>query len=91
VAEIVGNIVEHARAGVEQMRLQMSMLADSSHVTVSFLDDGSHTAIDVDSAQMPGESAEDGRGLAMAKTVLNALTYRREGGFNRWTLVSRSF
>jgi anti-sigma regulatory factor (Ser/Thr protein kinase) len=35
--------------------------------------------------------AERGRGLAMAKLVLDKLTYRREARVNYWTLASHTF
>jgi serine/threonine-protein kinase RsbW len=38
---------------------------------------------------MPGLSSEDGRGLAIARKVLDELGYEREGEVNTWRLVKR--
>jgi anti-sigma regulatory factor (Ser/Thr protein kinase) len=39
--------------------------------------------------EMPGHDSEQGRGLAMARQLLDELGYERDGGVNRWRLVKR--
>ena len=59
---------------------------------VDLIDDGNEAHVDLGSACMPEDVlAERGRGLAMAKLVLDRLTYRREAGVNHWTLTSHPF
>jgi serine/threonine-protein kinase RsbW len=39
--------------------------------------------------EMPHHESEDGRGLAMARSLLDDLGYERDGEVNRWRLVKR--
>jgi anti-sigma regulatory factor (Ser/Thr protein kinase) len=41
--------------------------------------------------RQPDATAERGRGLAMAKTVLDQLAYRCDDQGNQWTLISQRF
>lgn len=89
VGEISANIIEHAaKDGPVRLRMEVRVLADK--VQVSFVDDGPPAAVDVSEAVMPHQMAESGRGLALARAVLDRLHYRR-GVVNHWTLVSRQF
>jgi serine/threonine-protein kinase RsbW len=38
---------------------------------------------------MPGHESEAGRGLAMARSLLDELGYERDGNLNRWRLVKK--
>jgi serine/threonine-protein kinase RsbW len=38
---------------------------------------------------MPDTSSETGRGLAMARSLLDELGYEREGEVNKWRLMKR--
>jgi serine/threonine-protein kinase RsbW len=38
---------------------------------------------------MPGHESEQGRGLAMSRSLLDELGYERDGEVNRWRLVKR--
>jgi serine/threonine-protein kinase RsbW len=38
---------------------------------------------------MPDPASESGRGLAIARQVLDELGYEREGEINKWRLVKR--
>lgn len=90
VAEIVANIVEHAgRIQAATVEMQMRVLPD--HVEVAFTDTGAEAEIDLDEVRMPEELAEGGRGLAIAKAVLERVAYHRTELGNHWTLVSRPF
>ena len=92
VAEVVANIVEHGGAGRQLVRIEMHITVQSDHVLVDLIDDGNEAHVDLGSACMPEDVlAERGRGLAMAKLVLDRLTYRREAGVNHWTLTSHPF
>lgn len=85
-AEIGANILEHSRRGQPvRMRMELRLLADE--VEVVFTDDGDPARVDLASIGMPNEMAERGRGLAIAKAVLDRLTYRRDEMGNHWTLA----
>lgn len=89
-AEIGANIIEHT--GGRQpvaMRMGSELVGDQVHVT--FTDDGPPVDIDLASVTMPDATAERGRGLAMAKTVLDQLAYRCDDLGNQWTLISQRF
>jgi serine/threonine-protein kinase RsbW len=90
-AEIGANIVEHC-AGVRSINLTMDIAVLSDRVRVEFVDDGGPVPVPVDlqSVRMPDEMAERGRGLALARAVLEELIYHRTH-LNHWTLVSKPF
>ncbi len=62
-------------------------LAD--RVEARFTDTGRPTLVDLAAAAMPGELAEDGRGLALARAAVDELSYERDGAVNRWRIVRR--
>ena len=87
VAEIGGNIVEHAgRSGPVPLRMDIEVTPTT--VTVVFTDKGDEVAVDLHALSLPDASARHGRGLALASAVLDQLTYHRHGTCNQWTLVS---
>ena len=89
VGEISANIIEHAaKDGPVRLRMEVHVLADK--IQVSFVDDGPPAEVSVSAAVMPDHMAESGRGLPLARTVLDRLHYRRSF-VNHWTLVSRQF
>lgn len=89
VGEISANILEHAaKDGPVPLRMLLRVLPDRVHVC--FVDGGRPAAIDVGRAAMPDQMAESGRGLALARAVLDRLHYKRSFA-NHWTLVSRQF
>ena len=87
--EIGANIIEHGgQARPVNIRVEIRVFAD--HVRVEFADDGLPAEIDLTAVEMPDEMAERGRGLALAQSVLEKLTYRRNA-VNHWTLLSKRF
>ncbi len=89
-AEIGANIIEHTgRRQPVVMRMGSELVGDQVHVT--FTDDGPPVDIDLASVTMPAATAERGRGLAMAQTVLDKLAYRGDDQGNQWTLISKRF
>ncbi|MGI9124002.1 MAG: ATP-binding protein [Mycobacterium sp.] len=90
VGEIVANIVEHASQGDNiDVTMSIEVLADKVHINLT--DDGAACPIDLDSALMPDEFADRGRGIAMVRAVLSKLSYHRSATHNHWRLISRSF
>jgi serine/threonine-protein kinase RsbW len=89
VGEIGANIIEHAaQEGPVRLRFEVLVLRDE--VRVFFTDHGSPAQIDLPGAAMPDQMAESGRGLALARAVLDRLSYTRSWA-NHWLLVSKRF
>lgn len=87
--EIGANIVEHAAQG-RPIRIQMNVRVLAGEVWVEFADEGIPARVDLSTVHLPDEMAERGRGLALAKAVLERLSYQRNS-MNHWTLVSKRF
>lgn len=87
--EIGANIVEHA-ARLRPVRIWMDVRVLPGQVHVEFTDDGDPVQIDLSTVSMPDDTAERGRGLALAQAVLEQLIYRR-AELNHWILVSEPF
>ncbi|WP_207843371.1 ATP-binding protein [Williamsia soli] len=88
LAEIAANIIEHAKnadRGQVLIRVELEVRPDSILATLS--DDGEQARVDLKSVELPDDLSERGRGLAIALTVLDELSYRRMGRRNQWTLV----
>jgi serine/threonine-protein kinase RsbW len=88
LAEIAANIIEHATkadGGQVSLRVELEVRPDSLYANLS--DDGEQARVDLKSVELPDELSERGRGLAIALTVLDELSYRRAGHRNQWTLV----
>lgn len=83
--EIAANIVEHGGSAT----LCFEVLVRPDRVEARFTDDGPPADIDLAAVTMPDPLADRGRGLALARQVLDELTYRRDGSHNHWTLTRR--
>ncbi len=88
--EVAANIVEHAGKG-RPVRIRMQVRVSNDGVELRFFDDGERVQVDLHSVRLPDESAERGRGLAVAQAVLRHLSYDRTADGNQWTLVSERF
>lgn len=87
--EIGANIVEHAgRCRPVWMTMDVVVLPD--HLQVDFTDDGDPVHVDLDAVCLPDDMAERGRGLALARSVLARLDYRRTD-VNHWILIGKTF
>ena len=89
-AEIGANIIEHSGRG-RPVWIRMGLNVFDNQVHITFTDNGPPAAIDLGAVSMPDPMAERGRGLALARAVLDQLSYRRDDFGNHWTLVSRRF
>lgn len=90
VAEIAANIVQYAGGGGPVL-IRMDIEVSQHRVTVVFTDEGEPATVDLEAVSTPDALAKRGRGLALTTAVLDALSYRRYGDLNQWTLVSRAF
>jgi serine/threonine-protein kinase RsbW len=86
VCEIAANIIEHARADV--MEFDICITRDGNRVIAEFTDTGQPYPR-ADRPKRRDEYDERGRGLKLARTVLDELIYERTGSTNSWRLVKQ--
>lgn len=85
VIEIAGNVVEHGRP-TGQVRWEFRLQVLPERLVGGLLDTGGAYNGDVWAGEMPGEMAESGRGIVMARMALDELRYERHEGVNHWTM-----
>lgn len=89
--EIVGNIVVHSPvpAGASAVTMQLTIECRDDRVVADVRDDGGPLAEEVHlaDAEMPGWEAESGRGLALARAMVDGLDYDRSASGNRWLIT----
>ena len=89
VAEIGANVLVHGRKeGPPDAPVEYHLRLEGHRALATFSDHGAavHTQL---TRAMPDPTSEGGRGLAIARQVLDELGYEREGDVNRWRLVKR--
>jgi serine/threonine-protein kinase RsbW len=88
LGEIGSNVLTHGRPAGAARPVEYALRLEGGAVVASLTDSGppvhEHLA-----RQMPGHESEDGRGLAMARSLLDDLGYERHDGVNRWRLMKR--
>jgi serine/threonine-protein kinase RsbW len=88
VAELVGNVCEHAVAPHE-VALRVDFVLRSGQVDAVLEDDADAAELPA-SEHDPDDLAESGRGLLIARKASDQLTYERTAsGLNRWLLTCR--
>jgi serine/threonine-protein kinase RsbW len=88
LGEIGGNVLTHGRPPGTDRAVEYALRLDGTTVVASLTDSGSPVHEHLARA-MPGHDSETGRGLAMARALLDELGYERDGDVNRWRLVKR--
>ena len=89
LAEIGANVLRYAQApGSAEPLVEFELRLDSGVLTALLTDWGPPLHNQLTRA-MPAPTEEAGRGLAIARKVLDELEYRREGEVNTWRLVKR--
>lgn len=86
LGEIGSNVLTHGRpAGTEPpVEYELELTGDT---LVARLSDAGPPAHEHLGRDMPDVESERGRGLALARSLLDDLGYEREGDLNRWRLV----
>ena len=85
VLEVANNIVSHGGAGT----ISLVLNGDAQQLEARFCDDGAAVEVDLDTAVMPDDLAESGRGLALVRMAVDEFSYHHSDGFSRWHLVRR--
>jgi serine/threonine-protein kinase RsbW len=88
LGEIGSNVLTHGRPAGNEGRVDYRLRFDQGVVEAYLTDFGAPVHEHL-SREMPGPESEEGRGLAMARTLLDELGYERDGALNRWRLVKR--
>ena len=88
VAEIGANALTHGRRGDGAGSVEYFLKLDGRTAMATFTDRGApvHNHL---TRSMPEPTSEAGRGLAIARQVLDELGYERDGEINKWRLVKR--
>ena len=88
LGEIGSNVLTHGRPPGTERSVDYVLQCDGGVVEASLTDSGApvheHLA-----REMPAHESESGRGLAIARSLLDELGYQRDGEVNRWHLVKR--
>lgn len=82
--EVAGNVVEHGRPP-GQIRWSFTLRVMPEHVECVLADNGQKYEGDL-TAVMPDPLAESGRGLALARAVLDEFSHTHTGDENVWTM-----
>ncbi len=85
VLEVANNIVSHGDGGTVSLVLQ----GDDRQLEAFFCDDGAAADVDLDTAALPDDLAESGRGLALVRMAVDEFRYSHRDGINRWQLIRR--
>jgi serine/threonine-protein kinase RsbW len=88
LAEIGANVLTHGRPAGTDPPVEYRLWLDDDTAHALFVD-GGPPVDEVLSRAMPDPTSEEGRGLPMARWLLDELLYKRDGEHNRWRLVKR--
>jgi len=89
VSEIGANVLTHGRTdGPTDAPVEFRRTLEGHMALATFVDRGPPVHNHLTRA-MPEPTSETGRGLAIARQVLDELGYERDGEINTWRLVKR--
>ena len=88
LGEIGSNVLTHGRPAGRDIPVEYALVLDGTSAVAS-LTDGGPPAHEHLGREMPDGDSESGRGLAMARALLDDLGYERDGNLNRWRLVKK--
>ena len=81
-------LIYTGKHGATGAPVEYELKLEGGTATASFTDQGPPLHNQLPRA-MPAPTSEAGRGLAIARKVLDELGYKREGEVNHWRLVKR--
>ncbi len=88
MAEIGGNVLTHGRPPSSSWPVEFVLRYEAGTLEAEFADRGPEVK-DPKALEMPDQDREEGRGLVIARSVLDEFGYERDGDVNRWRLVKR--
>jgi len=88
LGEIGANVLTHGRPRGSRQAVDYDLRLAGRELHASFVDPGP-PAHDHLKREMPAPDEESGRGLAIARALVDELGYWREGDVNTWRLVKR--
>ena len=88
LAEIGANVMTHGRLEAPDAPVEFFLRLEGHTALATFTDRGAPVHNHLTRA-MPDPLSEAGRGLAIARQVLDELGYERAGETNKWRLVKR--
>lgn len=88
LGEIGANVLTHGRPGGHHEDVDYVLRFDGDSASAQFADRGPAVEEHL-SREMPDPLSESGRGLPMARALLDDLGYERVGDVNTWRLVKR--
>jgi len=88
LAEIGANVLRYGHRTGRAVEVRYDLKLEGDTLTALFADSGPPLHNQLTRA-MPSPTSEAGRGLAIARKVLDELGYQRDGEVNTWRLVKR--
>jgi serine/threonine-protein kinase RsbW len=88
LGEIGSNVLTHGRPTGVDRPVEYALRFEAGTLEASLSDSGQPVHEHL-TREMPGHESERGRGLAIARSLLDELGYERDGDVNRWRLVKR--
>ncbi|KJQ55423.1 ATP-binding protein [Microbacterium sp. SA39] len=88
VSEVATNMVQHSD-GPTQVTVRIGIRLASDALTATLVDTAPPASIDWHGVAMPDENSESGRGLALARSVLDEFTHTYDENGNTWWLCRR--
>ncbi|MDQ2923204.1 MAG: ATP-binding protein [Candidatus Dormibacteraeota bacterium] len=88
LAEIGANVLTHGRPNHAGPPVEYDLRLEYATARATLVDRGP-AVTDFLTREMPDPSSEAGRGLPLARWLLDELVYQRDGEANKWVLVKK--